>query len=157
MATETDIVFESDGNKYRLILPRPVIDQLGLMDAEGNTVPIVHENRMQLEWLAQKIFSWFNTIHDKQVFVTKKLNKKKRIAIIVLALAALAGIFHNRLASLLHLSAGYIAVSGFALGIIAFLQLLKYYALGLATGREDLSTDQQVLELRELIEKDYLK
>jgi hypothetical protein len=157
MPIDTEIVFESGSNKYRLILPSPVIDQLGLIDAEGNTVLILHENRMQLEWLAQKILSWFNAIHDKRVFKTRKLNKKKTIAIIVLVVAALAAIFHTRFASLLHVSAAYVSVSSFALGIVAFLQLLKYYALGLAAREEDPSSDQNVLELRELIQKDYLK
>jgi hypothetical protein len=157
MAIDTEIVFESGSKKYRLILPRPVIDQLGLMDGEGNIVPIIHENRMQLEWLAQKILSWFNAIHDNRVLVNRKLNKRKRIAIIVLLLAVLAAIFHTGLASLIHVSAAYISVVAFALGIIAFLQLLKYYALGLAARGEGLSSDQQVVELKELIQKDYLK
>jgi hypothetical protein len=154
MSISADIEFLPADKKYRLLLPGPVTQLLDLKNADGKTLIMTHENKMQLEWLAQKIYGRFNTAKELLISIKTRLKRKKRLVLILLGLAAVAGFLNKEIASLSQLNSLYIKVSAFAIGIICCLQLLKYYAQGISS-IELASFDPEISELKELILKDY--
>jgi hypothetical protein len=155
MPISADIEFHPENDNYRLILPAPVTEVLSPTNADGKILPITHENKMQLEWLAQKIVSRFNKLNEDLIANRVILKRKKNIAVGIIILAAVAALFKYNLARVTNINILYINVAAFAVGIIACLQLLKYFALSYTDSGRDIASDLQIIELKELIQKDY--
>ena len=142
MSLAPNIEFLPDGKKYQLILPVPIVNSLGLTDPEGRPVSIIHENKMQLEWLSQRILTRFSQMNDELIVKKSKLKKRKYWMLGIMAMAIVAGLLNAPLAKMLHVSVLYIDVIAFAFGIIACLQTLA-------------NLDPEMMEFKELILKDY--
>lgn len=153
MPDSIDIRSLPEGGVYQLFLPDQVASMLQLKEDDGNPLSIIHKNKMQLEWLGQTILKQYNTLNEAFIAGTAKLKRKKRVAIIVLALSALIAFLSSNIATLTKINILYVRVFAFTVGIICCLQLLKYIAQGLTNA--DKSLDFRILELKELILKDY--
>lgn len=143
-----------DAGVYQLILPEQVSSLLQLKQPDGKMIRIIHENKMQLEWLGQRIWQQYHFLDD--VFITgkTKLIRKKRLAFIILIMAALISIFRTSIAGWIHVDIIYLTAFLFTVGVISCMQLMKYFALGTAgTNRDQVSG--QISALKELIRKDY--
>ena len=97
-------------------MPVPVGNSLGLTDQEGRPVSIIHENKMQLEWLSQRILTRFSQMNDELIVKKSKLKKRKYWMLGIMALAIAAGLLNAPLAKMLHVSVLYIDVIAFAFG-----------------------------------------
>jgi len=156
MTITPNIQFLATTNHYELVVPDTMRSALGLKDKDGNPLSIQSENKMQLEWLSQSIVKSFNKLNDVRVITRKKLAKNKRVCVTIIATAAIAAVFKNNIASLLHTSTMYVTLCVFGIAVIACLQLLKFVALGYSdVNRGDFSSDPEVEQIKELIAKDY--
>lgn len=140
---------------YQLFLPEQVATLLQLKEEDGNPLSIIHKNKMQLEWLGQSILKQYNTLNDAFIVAMAKLKRKKRLAIIMLVLSASIALLSSYIAALIRVNILYVRAFVFTIGIICCLQLLKYIALGITYGDKGLVSDFRILELKELILKDY--
>jgi hypothetical protein len=157
MNLTTDIKFLPDSNRYLLVLPGQLTNVLDLNDDEGKAIPITHENKMQLEWLSQRLLSLFGKVNETLVANRATLKRKKYWAVSIIFLSVLAAVFNQELARLAHTQVFYIEVTAFAVGAISCLQLFKYFAMGFTDLGRDSFSDVQFAEIKELIRKDYLQ
>jgi hypothetical protein len=156
MSIAANIKFHSDSNSYELLLPDSVKNSFGLKDNSGVPLSIIHQNKMKLEWLAQSIVAQFNKLNDYRIVNIKKLARKKRICLIVLAVCAVVIFFKEGIARALHTTTLYINLVSFGVAIISSLQLLKYFALSISDiNKGNFSTDPEIEQIKELILKDY--
>src|SRR5215467_13873676 len=125
MTANANIEFQPESGKYILHLPESVYKKLGLTDTEGKPLSIVNENKMQLEWLAQKIMNWFHDLNTKLVSTKSKLNRRKRIAALILLICILVAFLNRPLSNITHIEILYINLSTFAVGMICILQLFN--------------------------------
>jgi hypothetical protein len=140
---------------YQLLLPDQVASTLHLKAADGRTLFIIHENKMQLEWLGQRIWEQYHSLRNRFSISKERLKRKKRIAFIILVLAGLVAVFNSAIAAFTNLSVLYIKTFAFLAGIICCLQLLKYFAKGIFYSQADPDSEQMMQELKESILKDY--
>ncbi|HEY4156049.1 MAG TPA: hypothetical protein VGM24_11495 [Puia sp.] len=140
---------------YQLFLPEQVAAMLHLTQGDGKALVIIHENKMQLEWLAQKIGEQYHSLYNAFIAGKARLKRKKRRVLIILLFVALAAIFNGPLAGIMQVDRLYIKAFIFTLGIICCMQLLKYLAMGMAGSARGVDTELSVLELKELILKDF--
>ena len=155
MEIPADIEFLKSTGLYQLRLPEPVTTVLKLTEADGHALFIVHENKMQLEWLAQKIADEYGKVKNSFMISKMRLKRKRKLAISILILASLIALFRIPVSGLVHIDVLYLNVFVFTLGIVCCLQLLKYYALGISKSDDDLLSGLPFSELKELILKDY--
>ncbi|MFI5153079.1 MAG: hypothetical protein ACHQET_07065 [Chitinophagales bacterium] len=138
------------------MLPKDIAEALQLSDNTGNPVLIVNENKMQLEWLVQKINALFNA-QDRSLTVFKtKLKRKKTITFFVLILSALVVKFSQPISSLLGTSRIPVNFCGLSIAIISFLQLLKYIAQGFSGPSTRFADTNEAADLRETILKNFV-
>ncbi len=140
---------------YQLFLPEQVATMLQLKEDDGNPLSIIHKNKMQLEWLGQNILKQYNTLNEALQTGMAKLKRKKRLAIVILAISALIALLSSNIAALVRVNILYLRAFVFTIGIICCLQLLKYIALGISYVDRGLASDFRILELKELILRDY--
>jgi len=148
------ISFVPELSRFQLVLPGIVTDQLGFRDENKTQLSIVHENKMQLEWLAQKIMEQYFSLKTGNEKFKARLRIKKAIAFFILLATVIGFLLRNQIALNFHFSVIYLNAGTFAAGIICLLQLLKYFALGFA--KSDLSEEPEIIELRQLIREQYL-
>jgi hypothetical protein len=140
---------------YRLLLPESVANLLKLTEPAGKALFITHQNKMQLEWLRQSIWEQYHTASEAFTAGKARLKRRKQWATATLLLAAVVALFNVRLSQLAHIDVLYIKVLSFTIGVICCLQLLKYFAMGMTLAGRDSGAEQRVLELKELILKDF--
>jgi hypothetical protein len=140
---------------YQLFLPEQVARELQLTESDGHALSIIHENKMQLEWLGQRIWKQYHSLKSAFIAGREKLKRKRRLAVIILALACLTALFSKGIAGITHLSDLYIKTLAFAVGIVCCLQLLKYFAKAMSFSDSDLVAGSQISELKEAILKDF--
>jgi hypothetical protein len=155
MENTIDIRSLPDAHAYQLLLPDQVAARLQLKQADGNTLFITHENKMQLEWLGQRIWQQYHNLNSSFTASKTRLNRKKRTAVIVLLSVAILAVFRNRLATLLRMDSMYVNAFIFTVAILCGMQLLKYLAMGVSAMDREIASDSTILELKEIIQKDY--
>jgi len=155
MTDSVDIKPLPGAGVYQLILPDQVASTLRLTEADGHAIFITHENKMQLEWLGQRIWQQYHSLKNAFTIGKERLKRKKILAAIILAVAVLTGLFSAEIASLAHSSSLYVKTLAFAVGIICSLQLLKYFAKGMSLSNGALVSEPQISELKESILKDF--
>ncbi len=148
------ISFVPELSRFQLVLPGIVTDQLGFKDENKRQLSIVHENKMQLEWLAQKIMEQYSLLKTGIEKFKARLRRKRTIALCILLATVIVFLLRNQIVLNFHISVIYLNAGTFAVGIICLLQLLKYYALGFA--KNDLSEEPEIIELKLLIQAQYL-
>jgi hypothetical protein len=155
MTDSVDIKPLPGAGVYQLILPDQVANTLQLTEADGHTLFITHENKMQLEWLGQRIWQQYHSLKNAFAAGKERLKRKRRSAAIILAVAVLTGLFSEEIAGLARISTLYVKTLAFAAGIICCLQLLKYFAKGISLSEGVLVSQPQVSALKESILKDF--
>ena len=155
MSTNFDIQFSQEIQKHLLIVNEEIKNELDLRDDQGRPLLMVHENKMQLEWLSQKIIVLYTEIKQVIEFYSTRLKKRKRVAIFLLLGTSAVALFNNEIARLFHLHPIYINVPAFAIGIVCVMQLLKYYALGFNGYGSDLESNLKIIELKKIIQEQY--
>ncbi|MDP4131459.1 MAG: hypothetical protein Q8918_18040 [Bacteroidota bacterium] len=140
---------------FQLVLPEQVATRLQLKQPDGHVLFIIHENKMKLEWLAQSIWKQYQIMNNAFISGKTRLNRKKRVAVIVLLFTALIAVFRSGLATLTHINLLYINATVFTLGVMCCMQLLKYFAMGMKRPDETQVSGIGISELKELIQKDY--
>jgi len=156
MAAAPEIQYIQSIRKFQLVLPESMIETFQLRDDSGNPLSITHENKMELEWLAQKLNTLFKSQSETTNTFQSKLNTKRKMAFIVLAIAILIVVFSHSLSTLLGSAQLPISGTGFALGVIAILQLLKYFAQKLSGPVSKLADAEEVLKIKETILKNFV-
>ena len=155
MTDSIDIRSLPGGGVYQLCLPEQLSNTLRLTKADGNALSIVHENKMQLEWLAQRIMKQYQAFNNALTAGKAKLKRKKRLAFIILGISLLTGLFSSGIAKLAHINILYTYTFIFTVGIISGLQLLKYFAMGFTLSEGDVNSDLHISGLKDLILKDF--
>ena len=155
MSLPTEIKILQNDNQFQLLLPEPATDLLGLKGPDGSPLPIVHENKMQLEWLSVSIMDKYRALTNQYAVTHKRLDVKKRWAATILLVCAVLAFCSYYVIPLNHIQKLYITVSAFTIGIISCLQLLKYFALGMNGRAKDLSSDLELVLLKEQIIKNF--
>ena len=155
MADAVDIKPLPGAGVYQLFLPEQVASTLQLTAADGHALSIIHENKMQLEWLGQRIWEQYHSLKNAFMIGKERLKRKKRIAALMLASAGLIALFSAGIARLTQINILYINTFAFAIGIICCLQLLKYFAKGMSIADSHLTSGLEISELKESILKDY--
>ena len=155
MTANANIEFQPESGKYILTLPESVYKTLGLTDTEGKPISIVNENKMQLEWLSQKIMGWFHDLNTRIMSTRSRLNRKKRVAVLILFISILIAFLNHSLSRITHIDILYINLSAFGFGMICILQLFKYFALGLTGYGMKSNAEDEINDLKQLIQKDY--
>ena len=80
MADAVDIKPLPGAGVYQLFLPEQVASTLQLTAADGHALSIIHENKMQLEWLGQRIWEQYHSLKNAFMIGKERLKRKKRIA-----------------------------------------------------------------------------
>ena len=155
MTANANIEFHSETGKYTLTLPESVYKTLGLTDAEGRPLSIVNENKMQLEWLSQKIMGWSHDLNNRVESTRSRLNRKKKYAGSILLVSIVLAVSNRPLSRITHIDILYINLAAFAIAMICILQLFKYFALGITIRGVNADEDHEINELKQLIQKDY--
>jgi len=155
MADAVDIKPLPGAGVYQLFLPEQVASTLQLTAADGHALSIIHENKMQLEWLGQRIWEQYHSLRNAFMIGKEKLKRKKRLAAIMLASAGVIALFSAGIARLTQINILYVNTFAFTIGIICCLQLLKYFAKGMSIADSNLTSGLQISELKESILKDY--
>ena len=155
MANSFDIQFNQEIQKHLLIVNDAIKNELDLKDDQGKPLLMIHENKMQLEWLSQKIIALYTELNQVIEFYSTRLKKRKKVAIIILLSISVVALFNNNIARLLHLNPVYINAPAFAIGIVCVLQLLKYYAMGFNGYGSNLESNLKIIELKKIIQEQY--
>jgi|GEM_PF-962710 len=155
MTLPTEIKILRNEDQFQLLLPEPATDLLGLKGPDGKPLPIVNENRMQLEWLSHSIMKKYKSLTDQTIVTHKRLDVRKRWAAMILLACAVLTFCSYYLIPLNRVQKLYVTVSAFTIGIISCLQLLKYVAMGANSQRMDPSADLELIQLKEQIIKDF--
>src|SRR5580693_9348242 len=117
MANSFDIQFNQEIQKHLLIVNDAIKNELDLKDDQGKPLLMMHENKMQLEWLSQKIIALYTELNQVIEFYSTRLKKRKRVAIILLLSISVVALFNNSIARLFHINPVYINAPAFAIGI----------------------------------------
>ena len=155
MTLPNEIKILQNEDQFQLLLPEPATDLLGLKGPDGKPLPIVNDNRMQLEWLSHSIMKKYYALTSQNTVTHKRLDVRKRWAAMILLVCAVLIICSYYLIPLNHIQKLYVTISAFTIGIISCLQLLKYFAMGTNSQTIDLSADLELIQLKEQIIKDF--
>ena len=104
--------------------------------------------------VGQRIWQQYHFLDDAFITGKTKLIRKKRLAFIILIMAAIISIFRISIAGWTHVDIIYLTAFLFTIGVISCMQLMKYFALGI-TGTNRDQASGQISALKELIRKDY--
>lgn len=132
-----------------------VMDDLLLKDEQGKPLEIVHENKMQLEWLAADIEKHHGEFIVYMEKVRKRRQLKMKIAIIILLITIVVAIMNHTVASWLSLPLGTLNMMTILIGFFSAWQILQLYLLGSRGGSAALKENLRTLELQELIKKKF--
>ncbi len=155
MVDSVDIRSLPGAGVYQLFLPEQVATTLHLTEADGNALFIIHENKMQLEWLSQRIWQQYHSLKNAFTVSKVRLKRKKRLAVIILVFAGLITLFSSGIARQTHVNILYINTFVITVGVFCCLQLLKYFAKGVSFSDSDFVSELQISELKESILKDF--
>jgi len=156
MIPAPEIQYIQSIRKYQLNLPAAIIEAFQLNDETGKPLTITHENKMEVEWLAQKLNTQFiSQIEAMKTFRTK-LSRKKKIAFIFLAVAILITVFSYSISKLIGSTQILVSAFGFTIAIVALLQLLKYIAQGLSGPMSKLTDPEETSKIKEIILRNFV-
>ncbi len=155
MHDKVEIKHMPEAGVYRLFLPEPVITALRLTAADGQALFITHENKMQLEWLGQRIWQQYHALKNAFTAGKERLKRKKRLAVILLAFAGLIAIFSALISRLARINILYINTFVITVGAFCCLQLLQYFAKGSSLSDNELASGPEISELKKSILNDY--
>jgi hypothetical protein len=143
------------GTVYQLFLPEPVVAALRLTAADGRALFITHENKMQLEWLGQRIWQQYHALKSAFAAGRERLKRKRRMAVILLIIAALIAAFSSAISRLTQVNILYINTFVIAVAVFCCLQLLQYFSKGSLSPDNDPLSGLQISELKKSILRDY--
>jgi len=148
------IEFDSSTRKYRLVLPADVIEHLCLKDTNEQPLQIEHENKMELEWIAEDVMKRhgeYSLLMDKK---RARAKVKMWCCAAILILVVIAGLLNQALTGLLKIPANIFRVLLVITALFAAWQLVVTYLLR-ASGRSNLLDTMKTIQLRETIEEKF--
>lgn len=155
MEDRLNIEFIRGTGKYKLHLPETVTSDLLLMDERHQPLEILHENKMELEWLSADIINRHKEFLTSMEKAKRRRRIKMTIAAAILLLIAIATFMSRTLAELFKIPFNIFNLLIFLVGIVTLWQVFQLYVLGGVRAPIGLMDDLKTIELKERIREKF--